>query len=329
MVLKRIGISVITLILSVVVSFLMLRKTPGNVWYTQAMTMSQQTGMSMAEAYRQIRLMYNFNPKEPLYRQFFDYLTSVLHGNLGTSLLNQNVTVNHIIAVSLPWTLFVATSALMISFFLGNWIGVRMAWKRNSWLDPVVTVFNVFSHAVPSFVIALLLLLFFALDLQWFPFNGAFDGTLTPGFNLPFIGSAVHHAILPILTYVIVLFGGQAMSMKSTSLAVMGEDFVTAATARGLSEGRILKHHVKRVAILPQVTGLALAFGGILGASALVESLFNYPGIGQYLATATNQRDYTVLQGLFLFQSACMILANLVANLLYSKLDPRVGTGER
>ncbi|GGJ03827.1 peptide ABC transporter permease [Alicyclobacillus cellulosilyticus] len=290
----------------------------------QAQQMAQQLGISLPEAYRRIQLLYHINPNEPLYKQFLSYVQGLLHGNLGTSMVNQQVTVNQVIAAGVPWTLFVASIALLTSFVIGNWIGVRMAWKRNSWLDPLMTVFNVISHAVPSFIIALLLLEFFALDLQWFPFNGAYDTSLTPGFNWPFIGSVLRHAFLPILTYVLVLIGGQAMSMKSTSLAVMNEDYVTAAIARGLRERTIVKDYIRRIAILPQVTGLALAFGGILGASSLVETLFSYPGIGQYLVQATNNRDYTELQGLFLFQSFCLIVANLIANILYAKLDPRV-----
>ncbi|MCL6441923.1 MAG: ABC transporter permease [Alicyclobacillus sp.] len=324
LILKRLAVAIITLILSVIVSFYMMHKTPGNVWLTLAQNLAQQQGIPLNVAYQRVQDMYHINPKDPLYHQFLTYVAGVMHGNLGTSMVNQQVTVNQVIGAALPWTLFVATISLFVSFIIGNWLGVRMAWKRNSWLDPVMTVFNVISHAVPAFIIALLLLVFFALDLQWFPFNGAYDTTLTAGFNWPFIASALKHAVLPITTYILVLVGGTAMSMKSTSLAVMNEDYVMAATARGLREKTIIRDYVKRIAILPQVTGLALAFGGILGASSLVESLFSYPGLGNFLVQATNNRDYTELQGLFLFQSACLIVANLIANILYSKLDPRV-----
>lgn len=286
--------------------------------------MAQQQNIPLNMAYQRLVQMYHFNPKQPLVYQFLDYINGLMHGNLGQSMLNPNVSVNEVIAAALPWTLFVAAVALGISFIAGNWFGVRMAWRRKSMLDPIMTGLSVISHAVPPFVIALVLIVVFSLKLGWFPYNGAFSFLVTPGFNLPFFLSALKFAILPITTYVIVLLGTQAMSMKSTSLAVMGEDYVGAAQARGLRDSTIVKRYVKRIAILPQVTGLALAFGGILGASALVETLFNYPGIGQFLTNATNTRDYTELQGLFLFQSICMIAANLIANLLYSYLDPRI-----
>ncbi|MCL6442928.1 MAG: ABC transporter permease [Alicyclobacillus sp.] len=321
---KRLGIAIITTFLSMIASFIMLRETPGDVWQSLAIQMAQQQNITLQMAYQRLISMYHYNPLEPLLYQFLDYLKGLLHGNLGQSLLNQNVSVNSVIAAALPWTLFVAAVALGISFVIGNWLGVRMAWRRKSILDPVMTGLSVVSHAVPAFVIALVLIIVFSLKLGWLPYNGAYSFLVTPGFNLPFFLSALKYAILPIATYVIVLLGGQAMSMKSTALAVMDEDYVSAAQARGLRESTIVKRYVKRIAILPQVTGLALAFGGILGASALVETLFNYPGIGQFLTNATNTRDYTELQGMFLFQSVCMIAANLIANLLYSYLDPRI-----
>lgn len=321
---KRIVIAIITLFLSTIASFVMMRKTPGNVWTGLAYQMAQSQNITLPMAYKRLSAMYHYNPNEPILQQFLGYMNGVLHGNLGVSMINQNVSVNEVIAAALPWTLFVAIIALGISFIIGNWLGVRMAWKRNSFLDPLMTGLSVISHAVPSFVIALVLIVVFSLWLGWFPYNGAYSYLVVPGFNLPFILSALHYACLPILTYVLVLLGTQAMSMKSTSLAVMNEDYVNAAQARGLRESVIVKRYVKRIAILPQVTGLALAFGGILGASALVESLFNYPGIGQFLTNATNVRDYSELQGLFLFQAVCMIVANLIANILYAVLDPRV-----
>jgi len=320
---KKIGIAFITLILTGVVTFILLRKTPGDVWISKAQLLAQQQNLTLAEAYRRLTLMYHFNPKEPLTQQFMDYFNGLIHGNLGQSMINQNLSVNQVIAQALPWTLFVAAVALSISFIIGNWIGVRMAWKRKSLLDPVMSLLSIFSHAIPPFIIALLLLVFLALGLGWFPFTGAYGDT-TPGFNLQFIIDVLWHACLPILTYVLVGLGGQALSMKSTSVSVMNEDYVMAARARGLTEGRIVKQYVKRIAILPQVTGLALSFGAILGVSALVETLFNYPGLGNYLNQATTNRDYTELQGLLLFQSACLIVANLVADILYTKLDPRV-----
>lgn len=321
---KKIGMAFLTAFLSMVASFIMMHKTPGNVWIGLAHTMAISQNITLDMAYKQLSQMFHFNPNEPLVSQFFDYLNGLIHGNLGVSMLNQNVSVNQVIASALPWTLFVSIVALAISFVIGNWLGVRMAWKRASFLDPIMTALSVVSHAVPPFVIALVLIVVFSLQLGWFPYNGAYSFMVTPGFNLPFFLSALHFGCLPILTYVLVLLGGQAMSMKSTSLAVMNEDYVGAAQARGIRESVIVKRYVKRIAILPQVTGLALAFGGILGASALVETLFNYPGIGQFLTNATNVRDYSELQGLFLFQSICMIIANLIANMMYAYLDPRV-----
>ncbi|SHE80997.1 peptide/nickel transport system permease protein [Caldanaerobius fijiensis DSM 17918] len=321
---KRVGNAIITLVLAVILTFVLLRLTPGSAIDNWARQYAIQYQVTLEEAYRRIALMINYNPKEPIPSQFVRYAKGLLHGNLGVSMIYQNRTVNDIIASALPWTTFVLTIALLISFTIGMLLGVNMAWKRSSWLEPVIAVYAILSTAIPDFIFAILLLVIFAYGLQWFPINGAYDPYVTPGFNLTFILNVLYHAALPILTYVLTNIGGWTLGMKGAAVSVLGEDYVTAARARGISDRKIMKNYVRKNAILPQITGLAISFGGMLGGSALIENSFSYPGMGYYLGQAIGQRDYTVMQGMFLFMSIVMIFANLIADLLYAKLDPRV-----
>nr|WP_276316325.1 ABC transporter permease [Paenibacillus artemisiicola] len=203
-------------------------------------------------------------------------------------------------------------------------LGVRMAWKRNSVLEPVVSLFTVITSAIPDFIFAILLLVVFAYGLNWFPVNGAYDPFVTPGFNLDFIVSVLYYAAMPILTFVITNIGGWALMMKGNAVSVLGEDYIIAAKARGISESVIMNRYVMKNAMLPMITMLAITFGSMLGGATLIENIFQYPGIGYFLGEATRTRDYTVMQGIMLFLSITMIVANLIADLVYSKLDPRI-----
>jgi peptide/nickel transport system permease protein len=145
-----------------------------------------------------------------------------------------------------------------------------------------------------------------------------------PGFNWPYISSVLEHAILPISAYIITGLGGWALAMKGNAISVLGEDYVTAAKARGLSQRRIITTYVGRNALLPLITNLAISFGMMFGGSPLVENIFAYPGVGYFLNQAVGRRDFTLMQGMFLMITIAVVLANLIAEILYSVLDPRI-----
>ncbi|MFC5651195.1 ABC transporter permease [Paenibacillus solisilvae] len=323
-VLKRIGMAVITICLATIMTFVLLRLTPGNAIDAWARDYATQFGITLEEAYRRIAAMINYNPNEPLHEQFVRYISGLIHGNLGVSMIYQQITVNSIIANAMPWTIFVASISLVISFLIGMFLGVRMAWKRNSILEPAISLFSVITSAIPDFIFAILLLVVFAYGLNWFPVNGAYDPFVTPGFNLDFIVSVLYYAAMPILTFVITHIGGWALMMKGNAVSILGEDYIIAAKARGISESVIMNRYVLKNAMLPMITMLAITFGGMLGGATLIENVFQYPGIGYFLGEATRTRDYTVMQGIILFLSVTMVVANLIADLVYSKLDPRI-----
>ncbi|MBO0995764.1 ABC transporter permease [Bacillus sp. SD088] len=322
--LKRILHALITIVLAVVITFVLLRLTPGNAIDQWARDYAIQYNITIDEAYTRVANMINYDPNEPIIQQFTRYVGNLLQGNLGYSMVHQGLRVNDIIANALPWTLFVSSIALVISFIIGIYLGVKMAYNRKSWIDPVISIYSVVTNAVPDFILAILLLIVFSYGLGWFPINGAYDFYLTPGFNLAFISSIFYYGALPILTYVLTLIGQWALMMKGSAVSILGDDYIEAAKARGLPQKLIVRKYVQKNAIIPLVTQLAVFLGGMLGGAILVENLFQYPGIGYFMAEATKQRDYIVMQGILLFIAITMIIANFIADLLYSKLDPRI-----
>lgn len=321
--LKRIGIGLITLILSSVMTFCLLRAMPGDIFETKARELSRTRGIDLDEAKRMVSAMINYDPEEPLLQQIGRYYAQLLQGNLGTSFY-QDKSVNEIIAYALPWTLFVVTISLSICFFLGTRMGGMMAWNRRSIVNPIVTVYATITTAIPFFIFAVLFQMVFCFTLGWFPINGAYSINTTPGFNLPFIGSVLWHAFSPIFVYVLTGLGSWALSMKGSSINVLGEDYITAANARGIPSSVIRKRYMMKNAMLPLITNLALTFGTMFGGAVLIERTFVYPGMGTFLSRATDNRDFPVMQGMLLIISLAVIVANILSELLYSRLDPRI-----
>ncbi|MBL4935879.1 ABC transporter permease [Clostridium sp. YIM B02515] len=323
--LKKLGISLVTIFVSMSLTFFMLRLTPGNAFDKWAQDLAKKQGVSYEEARALVTSMSNYDPNEKLLHQFTRYVNGLIHGNFGASMYNETLTVQSILEKALPWTIFILTISLLISFIVGVNLGIIMAWKRKSILNPIISFYAIISNAIPNFLVAIALIIIFSFKLKWFPMRGAYDSSrAAPGFNIKFILDVLHHAILPIATYVLTTLGGWALTMKGSAVSVLGEDYITAAWVRGVPENRIMKYYIKKNAMLPLVTSLAISFGYMMGGSALIENQFNYPGLGFYMAQAAGKRDYTIMQGLLLITSVTVIIANFIADIIYAKLDPRV-----
>lgn len=325
--LRRVLISLFTIFMAMTLTFVLIRNMPGDVIMAMALDKANSEGIPFEIAYEQVKGLYGVAPEKSLFQQYLDYVASLLRGDLGKS-VHYEIPITRIIIAALPWTVFVLSISLTLSFIIGSLAGMMAVWRRKTLLDPIVSAYASITDATPDYITAIILLIIFAVRLKWFPLTGAYDGTLTPGFSLPFILSALHHAFLPIMAYTIESLGGWALIMKANAVRVLGEDYVAAARAKGLKDRRIAIHYVGRNAVLPSVTALAMAFGGMLGGSTLIESTFAYPGIGFFFAKAVSLRDYPLIQGLFLLTTGGMIVANFIADLLYSRLDPRVRLGE-
>ena len=326
-ILKRTGMALLTILATSILTFSLLRAMPGDVFYTMARDLARDQSLPLETAYVQVIQRYNYDPDEPVLNQMARYYGALLRGNLGDSMIFQSKTVNDLVAYALPWTLFITCIALTITFLLGITLGSLMVWHRKGVLNALLTTFCTVTSAIPVFVWAFLLMILFVFELGWFPINGSYDIAYTPGFNLPFFGSALYHAALPVLTYVLTMMGLWALQMKSSGISVMGEDYITAAYARGLSSSTIRKRYMMRNAMLPVVTMLAITFAMMISTGSFVETTYKYPGMGTQLTTASGNRDYTAMQGLLLVMSICTILANLLTDFIYMKLDPRIRTG--
>jgi peptide/nickel transport system permease protein len=326
-VLRRVLKAFVSIFLITTLTFFLVRLLPGNPVETYISTQIGLYGMSYADAANQAAGLFSFNPNEPLPEQYAQYLQALARGDLGRPLLSQGTTVGEIIKSYLPWTLFSVGVGLLISFSLGVALGMLIAYQREGPVDHVLTALGSLLYSVPNYLQAIIIIVFLGVQLGWLPITqmrGAYSPGVTPALSIDFITDALFHASLPIATYVLSTIGSWMLIMKSSTVATLNEDYVTAARARGLKDRRITTAYVGRNAVLPLFTQLAIAAGFVVGGSILVEPLFQYQGIGFVLKTTVNQRDYPVMQGIFLVITASVVVANLLADLLYSRLDPRI-----
>ncbi len=218
----------------------------------------------------------------------------------------------------------------MISFTSGVILGLLMAYRRESLLDHILTVLASVLSAIPNYILGILLIIW--LGVRWgvvpvAQMRGSLSPGVQPGFTLAFFQDALFHAALPIAAYVLTTVGSWMLTMKSSTISVLEEDYVTVARAKGLKESRITTAYVGRNAALPLFTLLAISIGFVVGGSVLIETIFQYQGIGYVLLQAVNRRDYVVMQGVFLIITLSVIFANFFADMLYSWLDPRIKFG--
>lgn len=325
---KRIGVGLLTLFCALILCFCLLELMPADSIEQFAIRLAAERRISLEEARALAIQILGYNPDAPIYEKLWSYIVNLAHGNLGVSIVDPSINVNYVIKKTLPWTLFISSVSLFISFELGTVSGAYMAWKRVKRTDNILTTYIVFSSSVPDYILGLFILYIFAYQLGWFPQMGAYDISTEVGFNWPFIASCLYHAALPIITYVFIQTASWALMMKGSSIAVMGEDYILAARARGIPQRVIVKKYLRQNAMLPLITTLALSFAGLFGGSPLMESIFNYPGIGQAYSTYIGQRDYFMIIGILFFSSFVIIFANIIADSLYSLIDPRIRRGE-
>jgi len=312
-------------------TFFLVRLMPANPVDVYINQLISQYGMSKDEAYNLAASLFSIDFNQPLLVQYGNYMVNLLKGDLGNSLLSKGTTVLSIIAKFLPWTLFSVGLSLLLSFVLGTLLGMVMAYKRESWLDHALSAFASLMTSIPNYLVAILFIVFLGVQWQLVDIQ-AMRGSLSPGiqpsFTWAFFSDALYHAAMPILTYLVTTIGRWMLTMKSTTLATLGEDYVTVARARGLPDWQITLSYVGRNAMLPLFTLLTISLGFVVGGSLLIESYFVYQGIGFTLGEAIARRDYPVMQGVFLMITVAVVVANLLADLLYSKLDPRIRIAE-
>lgn len=308
-------------------TFFLIRLMPGNPFDTKVESLMIQQNLTYEQAHSIASGLFLFDPNEPVIQQYTRYLTSLLRGDLGQSIVSSGTPVIAQIAKYLPWTLFSVGLALTISFTLGILIGLAMGYWRGGLFDNVMTFFASILAGIPDYILALLFVLILGVQLELFnvgEFRGGSDPNITPAFTLEYIGSLFKYALFPVIIYVSSTIGTWMLSMKSSTISTLGEDYITVAQARGLSQRRILTAYIGRNALLPLITRLAISIGFVVGGSIAIEQIFEYPGLGRQLLRAITTRDYTTMQGIFLVITIAVVAANLLSDLALGWLDPRV-----
>jgi peptide/nickel transport system permease protein len=317
---RRIGFYLIAAWASVTLNFLLPRMMPGDP--ADAIFLRAQ-GRMTPESLEAMKKAYGLSD-DPLLVQYWNYLKAVSTLNLGTSILYFPHPVSEVIGTGLKWTLLLGLTATILSFLIGCTIGIFGAWRRGGMLDSVFPPLLLFVGSFPYFWLATILLYFFAFKSNTFPIRHAYTDGMTPGWSWNFVQSTLYHLILPAFSVLIVSIGGWVLGMRNTMISTLAEDYVTMAEAKGLSDRRVMFAYAARNALLPNITAFGMALGFVLSGALLTEVVFSYPGLGYQLLNAVRGLDYPLMQGLFLMITFAVLAANLLVDLLYIRLDPRV-----
>lgn len=316
--LRKVGLYAFIAWSAITLNFLIPRLMPGD---PVELLLEKSQGQLDPSAVAEIRKAFGLTD-DPILVQYWHYLQGLVRGDLGRSLANYPVPVADIVTQALPWTVALIGITTIVSFLIGTSLGVVMAWRRGTWTDHVLVGLT-FLNALPYFWMALIFVMVFGVWLGWFPTANGYDPSLIPDWDQPFVTSVLYHAILPAATIILASFAGWVMGMRNMTVTTLGEEYVALAEAKGLPRRMVMMRYAARNAILPSVTSFALSLGAVVGGSMLTEVIFNYPGVGYALFNAVNSQDFPLMQGLFLIISMAVIVANLLADVLYVLLDPR------
>ena len=265
-----------------------------------------------------------FGLDRPLWVQYLAYLRDAARLDFNYSIANYPRTVNEMIAEAVPWTIGLLGTTTLVSFTLGTVLGALLAWPRAPrWMRFLMPPLWAL-HAIPFFLLGLILIYLLAFRVQLLPMFGGYSAGAFPALTAAFVGDVLRHAILPAMSIVLVATGGWALAMRGMMVTTQGEDYVTFAEAKGLRSLTIFLRYCVRNAMLPQTTGLALALGQILSGAVLVEVIFGYPGIGTVLYQAIRESDHFLIQGIVFTVIVALGLATLILDAIYPLLDPRI-----
>lgn len=304
------------LIAIVVMNFFLVHAAPGD----PAMVMAGEAGAADEKFVAQLREQFGLD--RPLYEQLGTYVGKIVQGDLGFSYRQQRP-VWDILAERLPATLVLTLTAFLLALAAGVALGTLAAVAVGTWADSAITVVALLAYATPIYWIGLMLSLLFSIQLGWLPAFGY--ETIGAGYTgLAHVADVAVHLILPVITLALFYMAGYARLTRASMLEVRSLDFVKTAKAKGLTQSRIVTRHVLRNAILPVITVAGIQAGQLVGGSILIETVFAWPGIGRLAFEAVLQRDYQVLLGIFLVTSIMVILFNILTDILYGLVDPRI-----
>jgi peptide/nickel transport system permease protein len=321
--LKRLAFYLLAAFVAISVNFFLPRLAPGDPASTIVATYSSSLN---AEALDALKAAYGLTDA-PLINQYFTYLGNLLHGDFGRSLSQFPASVTAVISGGIWWSALLGLVSVSLSFVIGSALGALAAWRRGSFFDRVVPPVLLFLSSFPYFFLALLLFYLFCFRMHWFPMGNAFSSVEPPPLSFSGIGDILHHLAMPAFTIVLVSLGPWALNMRNAMIGVLSEDYLTLAEAKGLPPRRVMMSHAVRTALLPNVTALGAAIGGVFSGQILTEIVFTYPGLGYQLMRAVGSVDYPLMQALFLIITLSVLAANFLVDTAYTLLDPRVRTG--
>jgi peptide/nickel transport system permease protein len=326
---RKLFFALTTLVVVIVFNFLLFRILPGDpiklIIHSPRMTReSQEKIRSQFELDKPVWLdigrMKEGDVVGVLDTQFTAYIHQLLHGNLGISFVSRR-DVGEVLAERVWRTVVLVATGEVVTIVLGMALGLVAAWRRGTRLDTSILLWGLFTWALPTFFFGIILMI---LARGLLPVGGMVTPGLKPEDGLTYWADMGKHLILPTVTMAVVWTSGYLMIMRSSVMEVLSEDYILTAKSKGLSSFQILRDHALKNAMLPMVTMMAISLGTVVGGAIQVETVFSWPGLGRLMYDAVQKRDYPVLQGAFLLLAVSVIMANLLADLLYSVLDPRV-----
>lgn len=316
-----------TFIIAVVLNFVLPRLMPGDP--VSAIAARAVTGMTDSTAIQKVYEDYakKFSINEPITTQFFSFVKNAAKGDFGVSFSQYPRTVSDIIESSVWWTVWLQLPAILVGWILGNLLGAMAAYRKGIFDKGILPLFLFFSN-VPAFGMAIVLLFVFAVNLGWFPTSGGYGFELIPNLSFTFFKSIFYHYQLPFWSIVLITIGGQAIGMRSMSIYELNADYVKYSRFLGIKDRKITKY-VFRNAMLPQITGLAMSIGTMIGGALVAEIIFSYPGLGTTMLNAIKGRDYPLISACTLIITIMVLLANLLVEILYGIIDPRIKASQQ
>jgi peptide/nickel transport system permease protein len=317
--LQRVAFYLFTAWAAITLNFFIPRLIPGDP--VQALITKYQ-GQLSSQAINSLYVLFGIDKDGNVWSEYVEYWKQLFNGDLGLSFTFFPTPVSEVLSDSILWTLMLVGVTTVLSFTIGTGLGVLAGWRRGSWTDGLLPV-TTFLSSVPYFWLGIIAIYLLTGPDSFFPAGGGAEVGLVPAWDMYFIPSAIQHSLLPALTILISSVSGWILSMRNMMVTVASEDYITVAHAKGLPERRVALSYAARNALLPNVSGFALSLGFIVGGTFLVEIVFSYPGIGFQLFQALGANDYPLMQGVFLIITISVLVANLLADIVYLFLDPR------
>lgn len=320
--LKKLGWFVVTLIAAFILNFILPRLMPGDPVAAIVSRMAQ--GMSNATGVQAVYEQYTelFGTNKPIAEQFVIYVGNVFKGDFGYSISQYPRTVSDVIGSSVWWTVALQFPAIIVGWILGNTLGALAAYLRGGF-DRILLPISIFLSNIPAFGMAVVLLVVFAVNWDIFPTSGGYGHDMIPNNSLEFFWSVFVHYQLPFWSIVLITIGGQAIGMRSMAIYELNADYVKYARFLGIKDSKIIRY-VFRNAMLPQITGLALSIGTMVGGALVAEIIFSYPGLGSTVLTAVLGGDYPLISATTLIITIMVLVAFFILEIFYGLIDPRI-----